>query len=449
MEHLSENIYFEPNSGTMIQFRSRDRKDIGRVAHHTILSGDRPIMYWGADNDLPMYREITLMDNNIMGELINTKRSIILGNGLQPYREEINDKNERIKVPILIPNEVSDWMEKSEFHDLALKPGARELFFHANIFTEFLEDRSGKGSIASAKTLLCRNTRAVKKNKQGIIPTYLHSSAWNLKQRDLEEYTAKPISLPNYKLNTNATKSVYHVGDDLFNDGYYYHPAYWGGKEWIELSNVIPKFHKANISHGYNIRFHIEIPDGYFLNKTELRRAKDKNNESEIDKCHQEAKGRRQVFIDKMNAYLAGEKNAGRAIYTGYRFDAKFGKEYPGIRITPITADLKDESMLKLFEKSNQANISSQGIHPTLANIETQGKLSSGSEMRNAFNFYVAVKAPFYRDILLKPWKEIWRLNGWKAKYPDMKWGFEDTTLSKLDDDKSGTTQAKPLNTEG
>jgi hypothetical protein len=181
----------------------------------------------------------------------------------------------------------------------------------------------------------------------------------------------------------------------------------------------------------------LPISEGYFLNRFDLEAARSKNNPEAVKECYDKESEAKQQFIDQANKLLAGSQNAGRALYTENIFN-QISKEYDGIKIEPIKFDMKDSALLELFEKTNQANISSQGIHPTLANVETAGKLSSGSEMRNAFNFYVNTKTPRPRRLILKMMDAICRFNGWDVKYPDLKFTFEDFTLTKLDDNKSG-----------
>ncbi len=150
----------------------------------------------------------------------------------------------------------------------------------------------------------------------------------------------------------------------------------------------------------------------------------------------------KQELLDTINTWLAGNKNAGRSFHSSYRVHGPSGKEFGGIKITPIKYDMKDEALIRLFDKSNEANMSSQGVHPTLANIQTQGKLSSGSEIRNAFLMYVAIKTPVPRRILLKPLHQVRRMNGWNQKYPNIKgFMFKDIEIQKLDVEKTGKSE--------
>jgi hypothetical protein len=72
----------------------------------------------------------------------------------------------------------------------------------------------------------------------------------------------------------------------------------------------------------------------------------------------------------------------------------------------------------------------------TLAAVDTQGKLSSGSEMRNAYLVYMALKTNAIRSLLLQPLLEIKKINGWVG---EVEFGFEDIEITKLDSNPTGS----------
>ena len=225
-------------------------------------------------------------------------------------------------------------------------------------------------------------------------------------------------------------KFVLHTGDSLLTDEYYFIPTWWGGKTWVSLANIIPVYHINNLGHGYNIRYHVEIPKDYFA---------DTSTSAQTPESRQQAKRAkdqaRKDFIDNLNKFLQGVSNVGRTVVTEYEINRAAGKEFPGIKIKPIENNMQDEALLKLFDKSNQANISGQGIHPTLAAIETQGKLSSGSEIRNALIMYTAIKTPSARKLIMKAVDLMHRINGFDKS---IKWMFRDIEITKLDAEPKG-----------
>jgi len=135
----------------------------------------------------------------------------------------------------------------------------------------------------------------------------------------------------------------------------------------------------------------------------------------------------------EMNDWLAGSENVGKAFVS---YVKQNGLEADKWKISSLEAKLNDEAFTILFEQSNMAMTSAHGLHPTLAAVETQGKLSSGSEMRNAYLVYMALKTKNTRAILLEPLYEIKKINNW----PDeVQFGFEDIEITKLDTNPTGS----------
>lgn len=414
---------------------SADREDIGNIIQLApdVLNGRR-FKQWGSKNDLPEYREDMLMDSNIMGELIDTKRNIALGNGMKAYHEIIEDGVRR-RIDVKIPGEIADWLRESEFYENYLDAAFLQWYMHANVFAEFVLTK--KGTVHSVQLKNCRYIRAVEKIN-GKIPGYIYAPKWG-SAKELRELK-KSEWIPAYNPERKQAKFMLHIADNVFHDGYYGIPAYWGGVEWIRVSNSIPVFHESNLKNGYNIRFLVKYPEGYFLNKYEYDTAA--GDPDKQQECLDKERIAKQDFIDKINELLSGSENAGRAVFVEDMLN-QITSEYTGVTITPVDFDMKDKALLELYEKTNQANISAQGIHPTLANIESQGKLSSGSEMRNAFLFYVLTKVPRPRRQVLKTMDVVMKINGWDKKYPDLKWTFQDFQITTLDDEKNGY---KPVN---
>lgn len=400
--------------------------------------GDSDIIIkeWGANNDLPTERELLVAENNIVPSLLATKRDVTLGHDLMAYRERFSGGS-KIVEQVEIPTQAAEFFDQVDI-DSYLMCATRNLLFHANTFTEFLRGTADNDDIVSMKALECRHVRAQQQDVNGRINNYYWRGNWKPDGRKSRVAESNyPIStIPNYDpdLNRKQKKFMYHCFDDLLQvDEYYPSPYWWGSKNWIQLANCIPEFHKANLKHGYSIRYHIEVPKDYFYDHTSQQLSPD-----EVKQAKETAEEAKKNFLDNLNKFLAGVEKSGRAIVTQYEINRALGKEFPGIKITPLKVDLKDEALLGLFDKSNEANTSAQGIHPTLANIQTQGKLSSGSEIRNAFLLYVAIKTPLPRRILLKPIHFLARQNGWDRS---IKYGFKDIEIKTLDEDKTGSNE--------
>lgn len=441
---VKDFIIQEPNGSlSMMSFSAdRDRDDVGNIVTlPTNMAGGVKVKAWGKRNDLPFYRDQILSDNNVIPELLSTKRDIALGAGLMCYREVFEDGKKVISYEA-IPDEIQEWLDESEFEDKYIDPAFLQWYKHAIIFPEFIAN--GKGGIAS---VMCKDAKYMRLQEKvdGVIKGAVYNPRWRMKFDEDEKIAGKAVYIPMYNGTGKQAKFMYVIKDNVFDDGYYPTPAYWGGREWIRVSNAIPIYHEANIENGYSIRFVISYPEGYFLNKYEYESANHSNDVTKIQECLDKERNAKQQFINKMNSLLAGAKNGGRAIFIEKQLN-ELKTEYVGVEVTPITFDMKDDALLKLYTATNQANISGQGIPATLANIQTEGKLGTGSEKRNDFLFYVITKTPRPRKMILKVFDLVCKLNGWKEKYKGLKWTFEDYSITKLDEDKSGKA---PMNEGG
>ena len=391
------------------------------------------IMSWGKQNTLPRQRELVIRNNNVVGELIATKRDLTLGQGLYAYkkvRKKDDYGRERYsKEEVEMPNQSADFFERVNIQsedELA----AGEYFMHENIFTQFVmkkKGRIGSAEIESMQTKRCRHIRAAKQDSKGKVNKYYWNGSWEKKKKGYDNVITINAYDPKEDKPLNF---LHHAYDQLFFDDYYGHPKFWGAKNWISLANAIPLFHLNNLENSYNIRFHIEIPRDYFADTTVVYETEELQKEA----VKAEAAAR-QAFMDEVNEFLAGLENAGRALFTSFDYNEALGKLYPGIKITPLDYDMKDEALIKLFEASNKAALSSLGVHPTLAAIESQGKLSSGSEMRNAFNIYLGIKTVSPRQKLISRIDIAKKLEGWPS---DICYEYRDIEILKLDEEKAG-----------
>lgn len=425
----TRQIYVQ-ETGALFTFKSElPDFDPGEVKKVTLPEGggQREIMFWGKLNTEPRLRETLVCNNNIIPALIAKKRDILVGNGIYCYKESVVD-GKKVITEVEMPAQIKEFFKTIVIEDYLME-SASELMKHQNLIIEYI--RTKGGNISSFKVQECKYMRAEKKDMNGRINNWYWSGHWGVKKKD---NTFKIEAIPTYNGDRKQAKFVERYGDKVFNDGYYYIPTWWAGREWVNLSNQIPIFHNANLNNGYNIRWHIEMPDKYFL---DFEKYNSCTTPEERDKCLSEEQLAEQAFIDTVNSFLSGPENGGRALFTKYELNVALGKDFPGIKITALDYDMKDESLLSLFEKSNTANISAQGIHPTLAGVETQGKLSSGTEIRNAFLMYLIINTPLPRKMMLKPIEFVQKENGWD---PDIKFGFRDFEMSKLSDEKTGMT---------
>lgn len=446
-DKLSTKTYIagRGTNAALVQFAAMPDKavvDTGRLNKWPVPGEDRSvdIFEWGAKNDLPYVREELIIGNNIVPALIERKVAILCGQEWYAYRDRyVDDESgpmKRIRDEVPMPAEAKAFFNTFKIEATLI---AGEFIKHAMAPVEFIRSRDEK--ILTVRSLECKYVRAAKKSKAADVPRWYWSNNWlrtnksGLKNEDKVLY-----NLEIYTPEKKQAKFVKVYRDMLFNDGYYPIPAYWGGREWIELSNIIPLFHKANLAHGQSPRWHVIIPHDYFYDYEAMDRAITDEERTELLSGFQK---REQQFINDLNETLTGIGNTGRTITTKSEFVEALGSKYEKrMQIEELKPDLKDEALLKLYQSSNVANISAQAIHPTLANIETAGKLSSGTEIRNAFLMYLIIAAPKVRNMLTDIVNIVKMENGWPA---EIEYGIRDAEMTTLADNPTGVTQSNEI----
>ena len=419
----------------------------GRKMHVFNLEGrrDQPahIWSWGKDNKLPQWREALIAESGITGELINTKQSILLGAGLVFYKKI--PEAEEIKLEYVPePTWFSELKKEMDIDDY-LEMRAKNLLVHANMFTSFVEFKNRKERrVKSIKAIESREMRAGIQDQDGTVREYFWSGNWEraakpFKAKDRNTSTLSQWPTKRYQnyVRGEGKQRVFicHTMDKLIWDGYYASPAWWGDRKWIETVNKIPVFHLHNLENGYVIRYHVEMPQDYFLDKMALRKA---GGDAKLEKkVYDEEELKRERFMEKVNKMLADVENAGRALFTTYEINKQLGKEYPGIKIKAIDTNLQDEALLKLFSSANDAASIAQGIHPAVANIQVASKLSSGSEIANAARMYTNIKTPKARRLLLKDLNLVKKING-TEKDQEVHIGFRDLEITDMSEDRTG-----------
>ncbi len=416
--------------------------DVGKVTPVAVPNSDQSVkvMYWGADNDVPQYREQCITGNNIVPALIERKRNIICGQGWYAYREKfIDDGSGQMKADrdeVQMPPEAEAFFRK--FKKTA-KQIVGELLKHGMAMPEFVRFARDGQKIMSVKALKTKHIRAGKKNQDGDITTWYWGNYWPRDTR-LDQVDRMIRDLPVYdeEAARKQGRFVLPLMDDLFDDEYYPIPPWWGGRHWITLSNIIPLFHEANLKNGAAPRFHIVIPHDFFYDYEAMNSTHTAEEKAALET---EFQAREKAFVDDVTDVLTDVSKAGRIIVSKSELVEVMGKSYDKrIQIEEIKYDMRDEALLKLFEASNVANISAQAIHPTLANIETQGRLSSGTEIRNAFLMYLIIAAPAYRDLLMEVVDLVKKENGWPE---DIQYAIRDAELTTLADNPAGVRPAE------
>ncbi len=382
---------------------------------------DKKIVKWGKDNLAPYHNRQILADNDIKQPIINTLIDIDSGVRLFLYEEKVGEKGKIEVVPVL-DDELSDWME-----DWDIVEQYREVVtdYHefGNNWVEGImsKDKSKVVSLLDLDATDCRLKRLDKRADSEL----LYLADWKYNQLQKEKIEEVPLLNIRNPLSTirKYKKWAFHVKKRISGQPYYSLEDWHGTKKWVEIANLIPKFHLAGLKNGYNLRYHIKIPASYF------------EKYASDEKKLQEAKDAVKKMVDEA---LGGAEQSGKSLYS--IINDKIPGSTTEWKIEKIETDLKDDSYIKLHDHASKVHARGHNLHPILANIETTGNLGSGSEILNLLNFHRAYKTARIRSICLKPFVFVKNYN-----FPDkrkIKIGVEDIEFTTLDKNPSGKEKA-------
>jgi hypothetical protein len=378
---------------------------------------------WGHDNDYPQ-RLINAVKSDPIASLLEKKIAFHWGRGLMFYNIQVDDKGKE-QIMIVpdekVPGEILDFMEANDWSNF-MQGIITDCEWWQMYDVQYIVNNNGK--ILEVKQQRTKDVRPEKRNPiTGNIDNFYLSGYWPNPKTG--EYAAIPAFFKNKNVSGIYRHKFVSVDKDYYND-----PAWHSITRWLYIASKIPRWILANIDNSMNIKYHVEIPWQYFLDRCPIENYKDENEQKTAIK----------ELIDdtfkKMDEYLAGEKNVHKAFYSFVHL-MEDGKPAPGWKINVLENNLKDEAWLRAYGTSAMAMISGMGLSPSIAGTILPNGLGSGSgsDLREQFNFYIQVMTQLPREKTLEPWKLIKQRNGWPR---ELHLGYRDIVLQSVDQNKSG-----------
>lgn len=427
LNKIQSGMYFGGKSGGIYETTKAEVEPDTQNQGSSSLSGTgKPWASWGHDNDYPQ-RLIDAVKSDPVAALLEKKAAFHYGRGLMFYKKEVDEKgNEKIiVVPDKdVPSEILEFMRVNKFKKFMHGIIADFEWWHC-YHVEYITNNAG--NIIEVHWQKTKNVRPAKRdNVSGEVKKYYLSGHWpNPKDGYYREVNSFD---ENGKGSGILCHSQISIDKDYFSD-----PAWHGITRWLYIASKIPRWILANIDNSMNIKYHIEIPWKYFLDRVPEDAYKTKAEyEEALNKYIEDT-------FKKLDDYLAGEKNVHKAFYSFIHL-MEDGKTAPGWKITELKNDPQHEAWLKAYGTAAIAMISGIGLSPSIAGSILPNGLGqgSGSDLREQFNFYIQVMTTIPREITLEPWEII----KYRNKWPEwLHLGFRDIVLQSIDQNKSGFQQ--------
>ena len=409
IKELEGGLYILPGAKALVELTGSDKAQDVNFGAAPLSQGGFKIAPWGADNLQPQKMLELVYNNHLKPQLITTARDFLLGSRMGVFKRDVVAG--KIVLEPVIDTEMEDWYESID-GDATLQSNAYNLEAFANYFAVLsLESKNYVGGIQNFDCTVARALVTTKPRPE----KYAFHHDW----RNFRADEAKILPAFDLKDPTKFGECVIHGRDWTPGQKYYDLPPYWGTRKWTSVSNKIPIFHDSGLDNGYNVKYHIKIPMGYFDQFGDA----EKRKKAELD------------LMANMNEMLAGVENSDKVFVSKFAVDAA-GKALPGWEIVPIENKMSDKAYDSVNQQANIAHTSGHGIDPSLAGIDTGGKFGgSGSEKRISYQLHVALRTPQKRKILLKTLQAAHKIMGFD---PTHFFGFEDIDITTIADNPTG-----------
>ena len=431
------------NTKALVSFAStkKTNANVTSIVLHTENENGK-IAAWGANNDFPqkLIKKIRLNGAALSG--LRVSRKAHYGSGFVLVEEKHEHGKRIIEQKCLHEYQNINTFWKRNQMKRFWKETITDLEYFAIAFPEYVLSKDFKtiNCIKRQKTSDCR-FEMMDKNTRTIKNVYI-SSKWTQGLDTASKYVAKVPLIDSYwpaeqvrqyckkhKISNFIRPIFYPLVDES-----YYPKAEWHSvvnSGWLDIANSIPKFKKAFLENQLNIKFHIEISVEYFERKYK---------EDWQNFTAEKREETRTQFLEQLDTALRDTENAGKSINSMIYKDDN-GNALPGLKITAVDNKLKDGAYLQDTSAGNQEILTAIGVDPSLIGAGIPGgKLGagSGSDKREAW-FILSALMKTNRDTTLEPFEFIQQYNAWDDKLIG---GFEDTVLTTLDKNPTGTEKA-------
>lgn len=363
------------------------------------------IAYWGSANTYPQEILKAATENSLIPATINYKARALYSAGIAYGYKTVEDGIEKIET-VSIP-EVEEFFRNSNIRRYLFE-AANDFYYFGNVFAEIIFNNGLKkaASISVQEAMFCRfsaqNTLTGKIEKVIIDANWGNSGAT---QYRTEVPVIDPYSPKSSISKAKGYKYIYPVSEPSPGQIYYqippWHSAFSSG--WVGVSNAIPKIKKLLLEKGLSAKYHIQIPDYWWL----LRFPDWESMTSELRIQNQKT-----VFTE-VDEFLLGLENAGKTLITSFATDMHTKDKYAGWSISLIE-QAKDGQNIEDSQEASAHILFALGVPSTLLSNNVKGGMGagSGSDVREHFNAYLAL-AKTHEDIILEPLYFIRDFNGW------------------------------------
>jgi hypothetical protein len=393
------------------------------------------VIPWGLGNNHPQQVMKKVSQSPETLSLLEFYYSSLYGDGIVAEVADGVDKDGNPKYKVCNQPEVMDWMELSNIPEYFLESCIDATYF-GNTFEELIKTKDSSKIYQINHQESCFG-RYLARNDKGKTTHLVLNANWptggaedpfSIKVPLIDRYDAQRI---NKVRVSKDMKFIYPVSFSSPGKIDYQTPAWQSilDSGWMDVAISIPLYKKALMRNQMTIKYHIEVPFGFWVVQ-----AKDRLEKNWAEMNPEEKKALRTIVLNEINEFLTNIENTGKSWISTYGLDPTTGKTIEGVKITTIDDKLKDGAYLEDSQEASAHIIRSLGLTPAIVGHFT-GKgmgAGSGSDARihmNILNMRLAPK----RHSLVQPLEFCARFNGWKDKWPGFRFRVKEFKLETLD----------------
>ncbi len=368
---------------------------------------------WGQFDDQPNRMAKLVEQNNQVRPLLEATRDMIYGTGIGFFSRIVEGK--KVHLEPFEDSQLTDWSYETELQNYAIA-AINERVTNANHFTRFEFTLEGLPLLSISDGFTTRIGRPV----GGRVPCYWQNPTFGgfACQQDLSQQIARFDRTDP----TRNVVSIFHSREHISGNPFYAFPSWWCSRDWIEVANLIPLFHKSGLKNGYNIKYLIKMPKDYF----------DMEGNRTLEP--EEIRKKWAEFSNGLKGWLSGVDNVNKSLLVRYLRDND-GKATDAIDVIPMKNEMSDDAYGKVWEMANISITNAVGILPVLGGVTPGSKSGdSGSQVRTVADYQQHFRTPVQRQILLEPIQMALRIMGYKDVVP----AFKEVQLTTLDKNPTG-----------
>lgn len=429
MEFISDNVFVinspSAHSAAIVQLTGwRDLAHgssiITPAAQGSISGTHRRHVPWGPSDNFPNLMRQLSDSNNMLPSLFATIRDMIYGQ--RPGYVQVTIENNQEVIKPYYDQKLQEWEEETDLVNYEIE-AINQLIDNANIFTRFeLDVATGMPLISisdSYKTRIGFPSSLVNGIEEYHINPYFGDySIFSHKDTSfVKKFNKKTFGLDLVQ--------IHHAKIRIPGNPYYSYPTWWAAADWIELANLIPRFHISGIKNGYNIKYLIKIPKDYFDSTP---------GQPKISEAEQQQKWG--AFESRIREMLSGENQVNKAMFVKYLRGVD-GKMLDNIDVVPLKNEMSDDAYGKILEMANLGITNAASVIATLAGSNPGKGNDSGSQIRVMADYQSHFRTPIPRTIVSEGINKAIRLLDPK-KYKNVIRAYPGVQLTTLDKNPSG-----------